>query len=488
MTEPIIFTPYSTATPLLSPAARQAWIPDEEQERIASYLLYEQLYWNSPDTFLLVTRGTDELPVYVPNGRIIVNTLARFTMKGLRVGPSPTLGTPAEQLAALEQLTALLNRERWVSRFQSAKKLALIHGDMVWHVVANPLKPEGSRISLYRIDPGSYFPVEDPWTGRTDRVHIANTFQDGDDTFVRRLTYEKIYDTDGNFMHITSMEAVYEMDEWEGTGAQVVRVISALTELDPVITSIPVYHIRNDEEDGNPFGSSTFRGLERMIASVNQSVSDEDMALALEGLGVYATESGAPVDDEGNTTDWWISPGRVLENVKNFRRVDGVSSVQPWTDHINRLEGSMFRAAEITEASVGRVDASVAESGIALALNMGPTVSKATDSNESWTGVLNQLFYDLNTWYQVYGEGGWGAAQAIVTAADPMPRNRKAEVDEVATLASNDPPLMSLQTALERLQEIGVRLAPDELDRITTEQDATSQRTDPFAARAASGM
>ena len=57
------------------------------------------------------------------------------------------------------------------------------------------------------------------------------------------------------------------------------------TELPAAITAFPVYHVRNRTEPLNPWGSSELRGLERILAGLTQAVSDEDMALALEGLG-----------------------------------------------------------------------------------------------------------------------------------------------------------------------------------------------------------
>src|SRR3546814_3832626 len=34
-------------------------------QRVASYDAYESIYWNAPDTFKLVQRGTDADPIYV---------------------------------------------------------------------------------------------------------------------------------------------------------------------------------------------------------------------------------------------------------------------------------------------------------------------------------------------------------------------------------------------------------------------------------------
>ncbi len=45
---PLDFDQFSTAKPLL--AGFPAWVSDEqEQRRIASYTLYEQIYWGVPE-------------------------------------------------------------------------------------------------------------------------------------------------------------------------------------------------------------------------------------------------------------------------------------------------------------------------------------------------------------------------------------------------------------------------------------------------------
>jgi hypothetical protein len=45
---------------------------------------------------------------------------------------------------------------------------------------------------------------------------------------------------------------------------------------------------------------------------VNQSISDEELTLALDGIGVYATTSGPPLDSDGNATDWVLDRAQLL--------------------------------------------------------------------------------------------------------------------------------------------------------------------------------
>ena len=64
-----LMTPYSTAAPLFG--APPTWMTAYDAQRILSYQIYEQIYWNIPDTFKLMQRGSDAEPIYIPTGRTI---------------------------------------------------------------------------------------------------------------------------------------------------------------------------------------------------------------------------------------------------------------------------------------------------------------------------------------------------------------------------------------------------------------------------------
>jgi hypothetical protein len=248
-------------------------------------------------------------------------------------------------------------------------------------------------------------------------------------------------------------------------------------ELDPRITSIPVYHFRNFDEPGNPFGSSEIRGFERIIAAINQSVSDTDVALALDGLGLYATSGGGPVDEDGNDVDWIIGPGRVVENVPaDFRRVTGVGSVKPAQDHVQMIYNFMKEASGTPDAAIGKIDVQVAESGVALALQLAPMLAKADEKDTIITDVLAQFSYDLATmWFPVYESLNFGDARLmpIINQNDKLPVNRQAVLTEVTTMMMTDPPLLSATTGRQILSnELGIPFASDELTRIIQEQAA----------------
>lgn len=443
MTQPGVFTPYSTLRPFF-PTSRPTWIPTElDQERIMSYELYERMYWNVPETFKLVARGTEDKPIYVPSGKIIVETTNRYTAPGLGFSVTPAPGTSAkaglvEQVHAFFE--AFLTRERFRSKFSGNKRYGLIRGDWLWHVVGDPDKPAGSRVSIHALDPASYFPVWHP--DDLDRIlgcHIVEQFVPDGETqpVIKRTTYRKS-DADGKSKpggKITYEVAVFPLDDWGGPDSKAQKTIVPPTELP--VTTLPVYHVKNFDEPQNPFGSSEMRGLERIIAAVNQAVSDEELTLALDGLGMYATDAPPPEDSNGDETDWILGPGRVVEHPPGakFIRIDGVGSVTPYQDHLSYL-GTMLDQASATPAvAKGNVDVSVATSGIALYMHLSPLIAKTDEKDLGVKEIHAQLFYDLTTqWFPAYEGVSFEGTVVLPTFADKLPVDREkrfAELNEM---------------------------------------------------------
>jgi hypothetical protein len=378
------FTPYTTAADLFGP--KPQWVPMVlDQERLLSYMLYEQIYWNVPDVFKVSLRGSNTLPVYVPSGRTIVDTTHRFTAVGFGVttrdrtsGASDTTDAVAARMA----LQDLMRRERFKSKFNANKRYCIMRGDAVWHITADPTKPLGSRLTITALDPGMYFPVTDE--NDVDRivgVHLVEHIETADGPRIRRLTYMK---TENGQIEVS--EGLFEVDVWGKPDATPRSVIRAAELLPPSITALPVYHFKNFEEPGNPFGSSELRGLERLMSAVNQTMSDEDLALALQGIGMYATDGSKPTDKQGNEVPWQLGPGRVVHTDGSFfNRVPGVSGLSDsYGTHYDRLWEAIKQASGTPDIAIGRVDVSVAESGIALALQLGPCCPRWARRMTSW--------------------------------------------------------------------------------------------------------
>jgi hypothetical protein len=448
-----VFTPWSSAKPLAQGAA-PSWLPAADADRVQAYETFERMYWNERNTFKLLSRGTNEQPIYIPNPRIIVDTVARYVAKQLgfvaqpmeipgQPAPAPAAGGQAgaqtEATVATQWFRALFNREVFFSNFHASKLYGIMQGDYAFHILANPLKPEGRRLTIRTVNPGNYFPIyddqSDPESLRAVRLADVLVL---DKEYVRVQEYRKISNDDGTAQIQSSMN-IFAPDKWteEGADPETVEGFTPVAPflLDDRIQAIPVYHVRNNPKPNQPFGNSELRGSERLAAAVNQSISDEELVLVLEGLGVYATDAGPPEDEEGNTLNWILGPGRVVElnsPEARFMRVNGVSTVGPFQDHLKYIDGKMGDATGVNDASTGKVDVQVAESGIALALRLSPLLSRVEYYDMEITGKLTQMWFDIATgWLPVYEGADFPGVQVMPTLGSKLPVNRKEKVGEL---------------------------------------------------------
>lgn len=481
------FTPYTTASPMFT--ATPQWMSEYDAARVTAYQVYEQIYWNVQDTFKLTARGTDASPIYVPTGRTIVDTTHRYVGKGWAPTMDPDFGDKTDQLALTQALAMLFRREKFFTKYNANKRYGLIRGDWLIHIIGNDLKPQGTRIKIEYVDPAAYFPISHP--DDPDRIigcHIVEQILDPatEEWVLKRQTYQRGADpvnNDGSDTTIYNSIATFNAESWETFDAAPLTTIKPLTPLPPQITALPVYHVKNIETPGDPFGSSELRGLERIMAAINQAISDEELALALEGLGMYWTDSGAPLNADGSDGDWVLGPGRVVEVPKDrkFNRLQGVGSVTPVMDHLKFLINALKEASATPDVAIGKVDKMVAESGISLQLQMGPMIAKADEREENIAGTMDQFLYDLTTmWLPAYESMTFNAV-AVSSFGDLLPANKTQEVSDILKMV--DKGVISGATARIMLAKLGYVFPADESETIVTEAAARAQAMDPFAAR-----
>lgn len=489
-------TPYSTAKPLLGPL--DSWLSGDDAMRLASYALYDGIYRNVPEAFKLVQRGNESNPIYLPSGKTIIEAKNRYLAKRWTYALDPKQGTDQERAALNTLLTNLFRREQVWAKFNAQKRWGLVRGDSIWHITGDLDKEEGKRLNIYEVDPGSYFPIADDWNpDKIYGVHLVDpVVNDAGKTVIKRQTYRKT-DTGRISYELSWWETAAWDDRDENvklkkiTGKDIPEGednVPTFFELDPRITAIPVYHVKNNWTPGEPFGTSDLAGYETLIAGVNQAISDQDLALALEGLGLYFTNSGPPVDEEGNEINWRLGPGWVVEGDEgsDFKRITGVGSVEPGLAHIGKLEDSMREASGVPDIAVGNVDVQTAESGIALAFKMSPILAQNEEKELEILSVMDHLLYDLVTMWIPTFEGLESDARAASIVDDPLPVNRKAVIDEVIALLSCEPPLISAEYARTLLSDkLGYDFPAEMMAAITTEASAlaAARNVDPFAAR-----
>ena len=474
------FTPYSTASPMFT--ATPQWMSQQDAERVLSYQTYEQIYWSVPDTFKLSMRGSNEAPIYVPTGKTIIDTTHRYVGVSWAPVVDPNFGSDADRVALRNTLAMLFRRERMYSKYNSNKRYGIIRGDWLFHVIGNDLKPQGSRLKIETLDPASYFPVphpDDP--DRIIGVHIVDQIETEDGWKLKRQTYQRGLDpvnNDGSDTTIYNSVAIFDADSWEEFDANPVKVLKPPTALPPQIKSIPVYHIRNIETPGDPFGSSDLRGLERLMAAVNQAISDQELALAIEGLGMYATDANPPENGY-----WVFGPGRVVQHPKgtSFQRVSGVQSVTPIINHLDWLMARLKEAAATPDIAIGIVEKTDA-SGVSLMLQMGPMLAKADEREETISGVMDQFLYDLSTmWLPAYEMLSFEAV-CVSSFGDRLPQDRKAILDEIVQIASI-PGAVDSKWVQQELAKLGYVFDAQTAANAIAELALRSQALDPFAAR-----
>lgn len=494
--------PYATAKPLLGSLPQ--WITDvQEQRRIASYALYESIYWGAPDTFKLISRGAEDKPIYIPSGRQIVETMHRYLAPKLSMNTIMRPGMTTTNDVALELgrqvITDLFRRERFASRFNANKRYGLIRGDWAFHLYADPTREPGSRMSIFAVDPASLFPIYDPLN--VDNIigwHVAEQFTDNEGkVWIRRLTYRKTTGTAGP-SPITSEIGIFKVDDWGGPGMSAdgkpEKMVQALQTLPSPIDHLPIYVIPNFEEPGMIWGSSEMRGLERIMAAINQSISDEELSIAMDGLGVWITDAGTPQDDNGDDTDWNLGPARVVEVSKGstFKREDSRLNVAPYQSHLEYLGKAIDETMALSAVAKGKVDVQVAESGIALVLELAPLLSRAEEKEQTITDTLTNMFYDVAKWFVAYEGGAFNAlvdqVQWIPVYGAKIPANRKEEVAELLSMAKASPQILPISYVRDRLRKLGYEDMPDEtalVEAMAAEQQLRlSIQQDAFGARA----
>lgn len=501
-------SPYDTATPLK--AVVPSYVTNEEDTlRVRAYVTYQNIWDNLPTVFDELLRDDDD-PLsrrMVPVVREIIEATNRYLGKGMETVWTPIAGNTVtdEQMGQWTAFwTSFWAREEGGIKFLSSKRWMLIKGDTLLHVTADTSKPEGSRVRLTEVDPEQYFPIWDPADGdRLLGVYLASiVLDDEDNEIVQRIEYRKVLtEEQGAELNGSPVGSIfyrigfYEADGWDDRDsddelkpvdapgwmappADAAADPLAGFALDARITAIPVYHIRNRRRGGKVgrFGISEIQGLETVFAGIIQNTSDEDLTVAMDGIGVYYTTSGRPRDESGKVVPWVIGPASVaeLEPDSVLGRVQGVGSVQPYQDHINYLTNAARGANGAPAVASGNVPSDVALSGVALRLHFMPTLAANEEREAEMASKWSQLLYGLlNMWFPVYEGLQPLPLQPSVAFGDPLPPDRNAIIQEVTSLLA-PVQIVSKEWAAQYLAEkLGYDFPSDMLATAAAEQQAT---------------
>lgn len=487
-----------------------SWVPEaDDARRVAAYDGYDAMYRNTPGTFI-VRNGNDDVPVYVPGAKRVVEATNRYLGRGWNwtvASVNPDANTAGSQVVDLMMaLHNLFIREEFKSKFYSLKRHMLQRGDALLHIYANPLALPGARLVIEEPHPRNYFQITGAGNDQVVGCYLTDLIlaDDGKTQIARRLEYR--YDPAGTGRVWTQL-TFWEPNGWDDrfidspalkpvatpqAFAQSPLARPALTGyfLPDSVRTIPVYLFRNQREGGEPFGTSQVSGIETLIGAINNTVSDEDITLALQGLGVYVTDSARPVADDGvSEAEWVVAPGTVIE-VKTgtrFERVQGLSAMTPFQEHLKYLDDAIEKSSGLSATAIGNVDASVAASGVALRLDMAPILAQNEEKEVELLGRLDQIMFDLVTmWLPVDGTTVPPGLIVTNTFGDPLPKDRAGVIAEMVALVGAG--IVSKAFAVDYLQkELGYQFPEGMLDQALAESALMDPVGDRIVAEAAGG-
>lgn len=482
-----------------------SWLPDDDGQRCATYDSLESVYWSEDASYTLRVLVTEQ-PIYSPNARIVVDTISHFLLKGLCIG----VEDPEKNVKESDDLQAFLKREMFYPRFHTAKHSGCFRGDFCLHMTADPSKPAGKRISLTSVHPGKVVRKFDDDDGEhVTEAWICEPYTDPDNEdqdLVRRLHYWYVEDdTDTSsddpdsmpsdlpspeeaditranaIRYVWSEEAIYKNNGQLWTDeAEVYGVINEAAALPEQINHIPLFWFKNIPTDGQPFGSSDIRGLERIIRGVSQQVTDLNVAMALDGLGQYVTDAPPPAQANGVEGTWTIEPGQVQQvpNGNFFKRVEGVGSVQPMLDTVAYSETKIKQAAGISAAALGDVPPATANNPMALAINFLPTLAKIQERDLFGIARLQHVFWQWTQFREAYEDEEWPAGVEIsVEIGEKMPQDRTARVNELNNMLDRD--VISRAYYREEMTKLGYEFPDDIAAQVTSERKADLKLNEP---------
>lgn len=480
------------------------WLPKTDSARNAAYEGYSAFYWNEDGAYSLRVIVTEQ-PVFIPIGRILVDTMAHYLLKGLCVDVEDQEKNKTEQT----DLEDFLDRQQFLPKFHVAKHDGCMRGDYVFHMTADDNKPAGQRISLTSVYAGKVVRKFDDDDGElmTD-AWIAEPYTDPNDEsreLIRRLHYwysdsdndaddkpHALLDDADEVPPPDSTEAreglsstrrvmreleILEVDDklWTADETVVRRELTAEQLPDP-IDCIPIYWFKNIPTDGQPFGSSEIRGFERGIRGISQEATDLGVGLALDGLGTFVTDAARPRNADGAETNWIIEPGMILEiqNGTYFKRVDGITSISPALDWMKYSEGKIGEAAGLSAVALGDIDAQTASNPMALAIKFLPTLAKLEEREAIALGNLRNMFWDWTKWREAYEDKSWPKGVKLrITVGEKLPQDRTARVNELNNMLDRD--IISKAYYRQEMGKLGYEFPDDIQEQVDEELERELQ-------------
>jgi hypothetical protein len=402
------------------------------------------------------------------------------------------------------ELPGLQERQDWLrewaddegywSKLHEAEGDAVELGDGVY-TLAWSAKRGRPILTVY--DPGFYFPVLDTMQVGDDfpgKIHIAWEFEgtgtDLGKKFIRRLTWELVETearslpwntepsnltclfSDGTWqMENIGPNGLYDLSEAAATWAETEDGVPA-NGVDLGIDFLPVVHVPNTPASRTHFGQSALLVVAQLLDDIHRSDTNVQAAADL-AAGPMVAIFGASGDGEVR-----IQPGTAFRMSKDGRMdvLDlsaGLTSLMASNETLRDLLSVNGR---VPKAVIGRIDASEAPSGIALALSFSPfaqLVGAFRMTREAKHSLLLKFVQRLAQLGGVLEPGENPVAKLAFGSF--LPTDRTAVVDETTRLLKDR--AISTQTAIAFLVAAGFSIedARNEVDRIRYENPAAAK-------------
>lgn len=333
-------------------------------------------------------------------------------------------------------------------------------------------------------EPDAYHPVLDP-SNNDDyptKVHLAWEFIDDDDhRRLRRITYQLV-DLDvprpspwgdprtqtclmsdltwdlakpgrNGWVNLDDDSGVAEIVTVDGVDVPVI-------DLDLGIDWLPVLHIPNTPATQAHFGRSSLTNVAQLFDSISAVDTDIERAAAIAGLPILGIESDIP------PIDVKLKPGLMLNGkvtaVDLSAALSALRALQQ--DLLDRLAVN----SEVPGPVMGRVDANVIPSGVALALLHAPFETLVQVLRLTRSSKYPMLGKWAMRWAQLRGDLDVEGVTPTVEATFPSTEIRDVTAIVAWVVAAIDGGTMSRATGVRVLQDAGIPIedVEEELARI----------------------
>jgi hypothetical protein len=435
--------------------------PKGHEERVRTYERYEKLFLGQHRELFNVQPRPYQLKRYiVANFGGLISRLSA----DLLFGEQPDFIASEDDEAAQEALSRIVTHNKLHAVNYESALANSFRGDAIYKVrwgLRTPTSEEPEAI-IEEVPASIYFPeLDDDNVRSVLRVTLAWTRRDPTD---QRMLYLRVEEHEpGTIRHklfkmaggraaeqvpLATLEAYKDLPEEEPTG----------------LDHIPIFHVPNFRYGSRFWGLSDYEGLESLLESLNNRISQIDEVL-----------------DKHVAPKIVVPPGFIDEDGKvRFDRMETIElgpgdqppSYITWDAHLtaaftefDKLLDLLFMLSETAPSAFGLDKFGVAESGRALRLRLLRTLAKINRKRLYYDTALKAALLTAQMLDVTHGSGEYEPAEPAIQWADGLPEDMVEMVEiESQRLASGN---TSVESSVRRLD--GPDAVEPEMGRIAEE-------------------